>query len=123
MARLHLLAAAAVLGCASAFVAPGRSVALSRRTAPKAGPFDDPDAFVAPSPPPISSTLIHSAAMPIMRRLMEPVDRTGGGAVASVTIYRSVRAASSEVEKHRREQFSTRSNRTEPGDGLTCNFR
>ena len=52
MARLHLLAAAAVLGCASAFVAPGRSVALSRRTAPKAGPFDDPDAFVAPSPPP-----------------------------------------------------------------------
>ena len=52
MARLPLLAAAAVLGCASAFVAPGRSVALSRRTAPKAGPFDDPDAFVAPSPPP-----------------------------------------------------------------------
>ena len=52
MARLHLLAAAAVLGCASAFVAPGRSVALSRRTAPKAGPFDDPDAFVAPSAPP-----------------------------------------------------------------------
>ena len=52
MARLHLLAAAAVLDCASAFVAPGRSVALSRRTAPKAGPFDDPDAFVAPSPPP-----------------------------------------------------------------------
>ena len=40
------------LQCASAFVAPGRSVALSRRTAPKAGPFDDPDAFVAPSPPP-----------------------------------------------------------------------
>ena len=53
MARLHLLAAAAVLGCASALTAPGRSVALStRRTAPKAGPFDDPDAFVAPSPPP-----------------------------------------------------------------------
>ena len=53
MARLHLLAAAAVLGCASAFTAPGRSVALStRRTAPQAGPFDDPDAFVAPSPPP-----------------------------------------------------------------------
>jgi len=52
MARLHLLAAAAVLGCASAFTTPARSVALSRRTAPKAGPFDDPDAFVAPSPPP-----------------------------------------------------------------------
>ena len=52
MARLHLLAAAAVIGCASAFTTPARSVALSRRTAPKAGPFDDPDAFVAPSPPP-----------------------------------------------------------------------
>ena len=52
MARLHLLAAAAVIGCASAFTTPARSVALSRRTAPKAGPFDDPDAYVAPSPPP-----------------------------------------------------------------------
>ena len=52
MARLPLLAAAAVIGCASAFTTPARSVALSRRTAPKAGPFDDPDAFVAPSPPP-----------------------------------------------------------------------
>ena len=52
MARLYLVAAAAVIGCASAFTTPARSVALSRRTAPKAGPFDDPDAFVAPSPPP-----------------------------------------------------------------------
>ena len=55
MARLHLLAAAAVIGCASAFTTPTRAVALSkhRRTAPyKAGPFDDPDAYVAPSPPP-----------------------------------------------------------------------
>ena len=53
MARYSfLVAAAAVVGCAA--FAPARSpLALStRRTAPKAGPFDDPDAFVAPSPPP-----------------------------------------------------------------------
>ena len=53
MARYSfLVAAAAVVGCAA--FAPARSpLALStRRTAPKAGPFDDPDAYVAPSPPP-----------------------------------------------------------------------
>ena len=53
MARYSfLVAAAAVVRCAA--FAPARSpLALStRRTAPKAGPFDDPDAYVAPSPPP-----------------------------------------------------------------------
>ena len=46
-------AAATAVGCA-AFVAPRTSVALTtqRRTPLQAGPFDDPDAFVAPSPPP-----------------------------------------------------------------------
>ena len=56
MARYSfLVAAAAVVGCAA--FAPARSpLALStRRTAPKAGPFDDPDAYVAPSPPPKGS--------------------------------------------------------------------
>jgi hypothetical protein len=38
--------------------------------------------------------------MPIIRRLIEPVERTGGGLwEISMTINRSVRAASSEVDK------------------------
>ena len=54
MPRLSfVVAAAAAVGC-SAFTGPRTSVALTtqRRTPLKAGPFDDPDAYVAPSPPP-----------------------------------------------------------------------
>ncbi len=55
MPRLaFVVAAAAAVGC-SAFTGPRTSVALTtqqRRTPLTAGPFDDPDAYVAPSPPP-----------------------------------------------------------------------